>query len=234
MKKQLKNKSAKKRIKKESVSNKLDKVMNMERSLLKAEKEVSKKEDNLALEEKKIELEERKIEHEENSEKTNENKVEKLLEKEESDLEKLEKIETEIKKEVGEHPLARVTLKDITKGLIGAFIGLSVHYTFTYGVEIAHSLTMTRATIMFPLTFLVGLLFIYATGFRKIEDKRLLLYMPLRLAVLYMCSFVMSILVLYLFYPSFGQHFEESYKMVAGVMLAAIVGACTADLLGKE
>jgi hypothetical protein len=44
----------------------------------------------------------------------------------------------------------------------------------------------------------------------------------------------MSILVLVLFYPNFGYNFEESYKMVAAVMLAAVVGACTADLLGKE
>jgi len=184
--------------------------------------------------EKKLLKEEKKIEAEERIEKDNENKEEKLLEKEESDLERLEKIEMEIKSEVGGHPLAKVTFKDITKGFIGSFIGLAIHYTFVYGVEISEHLTMTRATIMFPLTFLVGLLFIYATGFRKVQDKKLLIYMPIRLFVLYTCALIMSILVLYLFYPDFGHSFEESYKMVAGVMLAAVVGACTADLLGKE
>ncbi len=225
-------KSHKKRTsnKKNSVTRKLDEVLKVENKLLQVEKNISRKEDNLAKEEKKIELEESRIETDENNMKD----VSSILKKEESDLERLEKIETEIKNEVGEHPLAKVTLKDITKGLIGAFIGLSVHYTFTYGVEIAHSLTMTRATIMFPLTFLVGLLFIYATGFRKVEDKRILIYMPLRVIVLFMCSLAMSILVLYFFYPLFGHNFEESYKMVAAVMLSAIVGACTADLLGKE
>jgi len=230
IKKKIKNKSAKPVIKKKNISQKLDEVMAIENRLLQVEKDVSKKEDKLSLEEKRIELEEEKIE-------TDEKSVEQIsgtLKKEESDLEKLEEIENEIKTEVGGHPLARVTLKDITKGLIGAFIGLSIHYTFTYGVEIAKELTMNRATIMFPLTFLVGLLFIYATGFRKIEDKRILIYMPIRLLVLYICSLIMSIAVLYLFYPTFGQNFEESYKMVAGVMLAAVVGACTADLLGKE
>jgi uncharacterized membrane protein len=201
---------------KDNVDKKLTKILNVENRLLHEEK-------NVEQEEKRIESKEEELD-----------KLADSLKKEETDIEKLEQMEEEIKAEVGGHPLAKVTLKDITKGLIGAFIGLSVHYTFTYGVEISKELTMTRATIMFPLTFLVGLLFIYATGFRKIQDKKILIYMPLRLSVLYVCSIIMSIAVLYLFYPSFGEHFTESYKMVAGVMLAAIVGACTADLLGKE
>jgi uncharacterized membrane protein len=206
--------------KRQNNTNKLDEVIALEKKLLK--------------EETKIETEEKKIEKEEKSEKNKENLSEKILKKEEFDLEKLEKIEEDIKAEVGEHPLARVTFKDITKGLIGAFIGLAIHYTFTYGVEIAEGLTVTRATILFPVTFFVGLMFIYATGFRKVSDKKLLLYMPIRLLVLYVCSLAMSVLVLTLFYPNFGHDFTESYKMVAGVMLAAVVGACTADLLGKE
>ncbi len=211
-KKSLKSKKSKIAPKKNnsSVSGKLDRILSVENQLLNEEKRIEQKEDALSREEKRIE------------------------QKEESDIDKLEKIEKEIKAEVGTHPLAQVTLKDVTKGLIGSFIGLAIHYTFVYGVEISENLTMTRATIMFPLTFLVGLLFIYATGFRKVQDTKLLLYMPLRLGILYICSLIMSILVLYLFYPTFGHSFEESYKMVAGVMLAAIVGACTADLLGKE
>jgi uncharacterized membrane protein len=201
---------------KQSVDNKLNIIMVAEGKLLNEENRIEK-------EEKKIEGEEKDI-----------NKIEGVLQKEETDIEKLEKIETEIKAEVGEHPLANVTFKDLAKGMIGAFIGLAIHYTFVYGVEISTNLTMLRATLMFPITFLVGLLFIYATGFRKIQDKKILIYMPLRLSVLYVCSLVMSILVLYLFYPTFGNNFQESYKMVAGVMLAAVVGACTADLLGKE
>jgi len=202
--------------KKQNVGNKLDKILSVENRLL-------HEEHNVEREEKRIELRENEID-----------KLGDTLKKEETDIEKLEKIEEEIKAEVGSHPLAQVTLKDITKGFIGAFIGLAIHYTFVYGVEIAEKMTMMRATIMFPLTFLVGILFIYATGFRKVQDTKLLVYMPIRLFILYICSLIMSILVLYLFYPSFGHSFEESYKMVAGVMLAAVVGACTADLLGKE
>jgi uncharacterized membrane protein len=218
-------KSKKKSVKtKQGTSKKLDKIISTENKLLQIEKEVEQKEDKLTAEEGKVESEE------ENFEKKEEN----FEKKEETDIEKLEKIEEEIKEETGDHPLANVTFKDLAKGLIGAFIGLAIHYTFVYGVEIAKDLTMTRATIMFPLTFLVGLLFIYATGFRKIKDTKILIYMPMRLLVLYVCALVMSILVLFLFYPNFGHSLEESYKMVSAVMLAAVVGACTADLIGKE
>jgi len=58
--------------------------------------------------------------------------------------------------------------------------------------------------------------------------------MPVRLFILYVASILMSIFVLYIFYPAFGHEFAESYKMIAGVLLAAVVGACTADLIGKE
>ena len=143
-------------------------------------------------------------------------------------------MEQQIKKEVGAHPLAKITLKDIVKGLVGAFIGLAVHYTFTYGVEISQTIDIERITLLYVLCFFIGLLFIYATGFRKIKDPKILVFMPVRLIVLYAASIIMSVVVLYVFYPSFGHSFIESYKMVGGVLLAAIVGACTADLIGKE
>jgi len=235
IKKQVMHHAAKKRKRntnnmKGNVNNKLDKILNAESMMLREEKNIEKKEDKLTREEKSIESEEKRIETEE----TEVGNLADTLKKEETDIEKLEKIEEEIKADVGSHPLAQVTLKDITKGLIGAFIGLAIHYTFVYGVEIAQQMTMLRATIMFPLTFVVGILFIYATGFRKVQDTKLLVYMPIRLLILYLCSLVMSILVLYLFYPDFGTSFQISYKMVAAVMLAAVVGACTADLIGKE
>ena len=231
-KKSVKKISRSKSIKKNNLNmnHKLDNILNVERKLLSVEQDVEKKEDKLSREEKRIEKEERNIAIEEK----NIEGISSTLKREENDIEKLEKLEEEIKAGVTEHPLANVTLKDITKGLIGAFIGLTIHYTFTYGVEISNTITMSRATLLFPLTFIVGLLFIYATGFRKVEDKKLLLYMPLRLFVLYVCSIIMAIVVLFIFYPNFGHSFDESYKMVAAVMLAAVVGACTADLLGKE
>jgi uncharacterized membrane protein len=215
----------------DSVDNKLNEVIALEKNLLKEEKRIENKENQ-------IEKFDKNTNTETNDEEMELKRIEAELQvgetREETELDKLERLEKEIKKDVGEHPLSRITLKDFIKGAVGAFIGLAVHYTFTYGVEISEKLSITRATLLFPFTFLVGVLFIYATGFRKIKDPKLLLFIPLRLVVLYVGAIVMSIVVLALFYPSFGSNFIESYKMVAGVLLAAVVGACTADLFGKE
>ena len=230
-----KEKSSRRKI---SVNRKLDQVISLEKNLLSEEKKIERKEASLARQEKTIIRDDAQINREEHSElralKDIKQEIEIKEKTEEDELDKLQKIEEDIKKEVGDHPLTRITARDVIKGLVGAFIGLAVHYTFTYGVEISEGLTFLRATLLFPLTFIIGLMFIYATGFRKVSDPKLLIFMPARLLVLYVAAIVMSILVLFLFYPNFGHEFVESYKMVAAVMLAAVVGACTADLFGKE
>jgi len=233
-----KRKAHKQHTRRISVNKKLDQVITLEKNLLSEEKKIEKKEATLAREEEILIRDDKKIDREERSElgalKDIKEEIATKEKAEEDELDKLRKIEEDIKKEVGDHPLTRITTKDVIKGLVGAFIGLAIHYTFIYGVEISEGLTFLRATILFPVTFLVGLLFIYATGFRKVKDPKLLIFMPARLLVLYVCAIIMSVLVLYLFYPKFGHEFVESYKMLAGVLLAAVVGACTADLFGKE
>lgn len=213
------------------INSKLDQIILLQKRLL-------KEENKIATEALILEKEEKKMEKEELKENKELKKIEKELEskgkREEEELLKLKSLEEEIKKEVGTHPLRKVGLKDIVKGFVGAFIGLVVHYTFFYGIKIAENLDFTRSTLLFVLSFFVGIMFIYATGFRKIKDPKVLMFIPVRLIILYLISVIMSILVLYLFYPKFGHDFMESYKMVSVVLLAAIVGACTADLIGKE
>ena len=209
------------------IDSELSQVLSVEKSILKEERNVQKKELRIQNEEQKVENGEKtleKIEH----------KVENNEKKEQDELAKLEKLEQEIKSEVGSHPLARITFKDIVKGLVGAFIGLCVHYTFTYGVEIAARIDTARVTLLYIISFFIGLLFIYATGFRKVKDPALLMFMPIRLIVLYIAAIIMSIVVLFIFYPEFGHDLLTSYKMVGGVLLAAVIGACTADLIGKD
>jgi uncharacterized membrane protein len=230
-KKSLETRLAKSPKKVSDINFKLDQIMYMQKRLLKEEHKIED-------EETEIEEEEEKTEKGELNENKKLEKIEKEMnskgQEEEEELLKLKSLEEDIKKEVGEHPLKKIGLKDFIKGLVGAFIGLAVHYTFTYGVEISDGLDMTRATFLFVLAFFVGLMFIYATGFRKIKDPHILMFMPVRLFVLYISAVLMSIFVLYVFYPDFGHDFVHSYKMVAGVLLAAVVGACTADLIGKE
>jgi uncharacterized membrane protein len=182
--------------------------------------EINRKLDALSVSMKKCLVVEQRIESEEKQEL--------------AELKKLEEIEKKIKEKVEAHPLKKITYHDIAKGALGAFIGIVAHYTVIYGIHIAEELTVTRATILFVLSYLIGGVFLYATGFRKVS-ARMMWFLPLRLTILYTISVVMSVAVLFLFFPEFLHHFFwDGYKQVAAVTLTALIGACTADLIGKE
>ncbi len=154
--------------------------------------------------------------------------------KELEELEALEDIEKMLKVAVGSHPLRSVTIKDVVKGGIGAFIGTTAHYSFIYGVKVAQSIDLARAILLFPLAFAIGALFLYFTGFRKIKNPKLIWFLPIRLLVLFMTSLIVSFLVLYLLQPDFINNPVDMFKTLATVQLSAIIGACTADLIGKN
>jgi uncharacterized membrane protein len=202
------------------INKKLDALLTGQKKILKEEKE--------------IEREEKEVLEEEGKELAEEKKVEGETEEELSELKKLERLEREIEKQTETHPLMKVTYKDVARGAVGAFFGSVAHYTFLYGIEVAEQLNTVRASFLYLLSFAIGAVFIYITGFRKIKDIKVLAFLPIRLIVLYVTSILMAILVLYFFYPDFGNSFVLSFKQVATVTLTAILGACTADLIGKD
>ncbi len=195
-----------KRVSLEAINRKLDVVLSYQKKILSREAEVEK-------EEKAVESEERE---------------------ELRKLEELESMERELIHEVGEHPLQKISYKDLAKGCIGAFIGVGAHYTFVYGVKVAAEIDVTRATLLFPISYALGGIFMYMTGFRRIKDPKIMSFLPLRLTILYVTAIITAMLVLWLFIPGFFSDFWTSYKQVATVTLSAVIGACTADLLGKE
>jgi uncharacterized membrane protein len=196
--------------------------------------DINRKLDALLSGQKKILKEEKEVLKEEKEELAEEKKVEGETEEELSELKKLELLEKEIEKQTETHPLRKVTYKDIARGAVGAFFGSVAHYTFLYGIEVAETLDMVRASFLYLLSFLIGGVFLYITGFRKIKDVKVLAFLQIRLIVLYITSILMAILVLYFFHPDFGHSFLISFKQVATVTLTAILGACTADLIGKD
>ncbi|MEM3154207.1 MAG: DUF2391 family protein [Candidatus Woesearchaeota archaeon] len=189
--------------------------------------EVNKKLDRLlAVQKRLIAKEERIARAEEKVEREEETELQKLKE--------LESFEREIIREVGAHPLRQLTYKDVVKGCIGAFIGVAAHYSFVYGVKVAAEIDILRATLLFPISYAFGGIFMYLTGFRRIKDPKIMSFLPVRLTVLYVVAVITSILVLWLFNPEFLHEFWPTYKQVATVSLSAVIGACTADLIGKE
>ena len=178
-------------------------------------------------EEKKVEEKVNGIEKKEAAIITEEKKIEK-------ETDKVEKLEKEIKKEVTQKPLEKFTIKDLNKGIIGAFIGVVAHYAFIYGKEIAKNISITRATVLVIFSYVIILVLIYETGYREIKEKRLLKVIPRRATAIYLTSIVVIILIFFMFNQLDLSNLSALYKEIAVTLVLASVGAGTADLIGKD
>lgn len=156
----------------------------------------------------------------------------KVERKQTEEITELKRLEKQIAEATEKHPLRRITYRDLAKGSLGAFIGVVAHYTFIYGIRVAEQIDMLRATLLFPLAFIIGGVFLYATGYRKVRVKKVLWFLPVRLIILYLISIITATLVLILFLPEFMHNFTDAYKQLAAVTLTAMIGACVADLIG--
>lgn len=198
----------------EKISNRLTRIEEKLNSIEKKQSLILKKEQEIAEEEEKT-IEDEKEEIEE--------------------LKHLEELEKKIEKEVKKSPITSIGLRDFYKSIIGAFIGIIGHFSFFYGVKIANDITMTRATILFVVAFLIGLLYVYFAGFRKVKDIGVSRFIPVRVLVIYITSICVIIIVLYLFgFLSSNMSFSEIYKNVSTISILAVLGAATADLIGDR
>lgn len=205
--------------KKSSGKNKLDLILDLERKQIKGQKrieELEKKEINRV---DKLDSEEHLLSN--------------LEKKQLEEFEDLKNLELKIREKVGVHPLRKVTYKDIGKSMIGAFVGLVSHFAILEGAHFAENITTFRANLFFIISFSVGLIMIYYTGFRKVNDPRLFAILPLRLIIVYTVTIISTLIALFVFG---GAHFETEflYRQVAVLSLPAIIGACAADLIGGE
>lgn len=174
------------------------------------------------------------IEREELNEEAEEKRIEKLELEQLSEMKTLEQLEREIKEQVKDHPLKKIGIRDFARGIVGAFVGVIIHNSVYYGSHLGEEIDLMRAIIMFLLSFILGGLLLYGTGFKKIKDLKLLWFLPIRLGVLYSAAIIVSFGALFIFLPSFGQDIELSFKLLAAVQLPAVIGATTADLIGRE
>lgn len=158
-------------------------------------------------------------------------KGEKKLEKE---TEKVEKLEEEIKKEVTPHQLTMVSIRDVNKGIIGAFIGVVADFAFLYGKEIAKNISTTRATILFITSYILILVLMYETGYREIKDKKLAGALPLRATVIFFTSLAVILVIFFLFNQVSIGDISGLYKQIAVTSVLASLGAGTADMIGRD
>lgn len=163
--------------------------------------------------------------------------LQKLTKEELKELANLKKLEEEIKKSVKQSPLKRITSRDMARGLIGSFFGIVAHFAFIEGIDVTErfNFTMLRATLLLFTSFFIGLIFLYATGYREIKDFKILSVLPIRIVVMFGISIVSILSVLALFgILNSNSTFPEIYKQVAVISLPAIIGAATADIIGKK
>lgn len=159
----------------------------------------------------------------------------KIEEMESKELKELESLKKEIKKDVGVHPLTRITRADVVRSIIGALIGTVGHFAFFYGLEIANNISVIRATFLYVTSLIVSFLFMYYSGFRKVKEIRIFRFIPLRVLVVYIISLSVVIGTLFAFgFLNLTSSFEQVYKVTATTLLLAVLGASTADILGQE
>ena len=169
---------------------------------------------------------------------TEEKELEAIQHEEERELEALkglEELEQEIKREVGPHPLAKITYRDVTKGMIGAFFGIVGHFAFFYGNRIAEAITILRAHALILTSLGLLILFMYFTGFRSISKGKHWWYAPLRIVIIFTVAHAVITFVLFLFgMITPDMTIASIYKNVATVSILAVMGAATADLIGGD
>lgn len=152
----------------------------------------------------------------------------------ERETEKVEKLERDIKREVTARPLTKFSMKDLNKGIIGAFIGVVAHFAFIYGKEIAKDISTTRATILIIFSYLLIIILMYETGYREIKEKRLLGILPKRATAIYLTSVVIILVIFLLFNQINLSDITGTYKQIAVTLILASLGAGTADLIGRD
>lgn len=243
-----KKKVVKKRVKKASA--KVQKKSSKRTSKLKPKKNsldsrllsLEKKQDKILLALNKILKEENKIESEEQEELTLERlqiEGQKRIDKEELEelveLKKLEELEEQIQRQTKDSPLKRVTLRDMTKGIIGAFFGIVGHFAFAKGVEIGAHFETLRSILLLVTAFIIVIIFLYVAGFRKINDQLLFKVLPVRALVIYFSAIITIPIVLLLYGKiSLITPFHEIFGIVSAISILAVIGAGTADLIGKS
>ena len=205
-----------KRSKSDALMDRLDEVISNQKKIL-------KKEERILGEEEKIEAyEDRGYQEEKHME-----------DQEGQTLEELEKLEKELKNSFSS-PIKKITKRDVFKGFIGAFAGVISHFAFAKAVDLAPELSLWRTTMLYVVAFLIIVVMLYYTGFKNVHKQVVLQFLPLRAIVLYIVSIVTIILV-YILFGKFTLPLEFGiiYRQIGAAIILAVIGAGTADLIGR-
>ena len=181
---------------------------------------------------KRIESELRSIKKIIKREELEEASLEVLAQKELAELDNLEK---ELTVQANQSVLYKVTSHDVVKASIGTFVGVMGHFAFAKGIELAKYMSLTRAIMLFGISYIMINLILYYSGFRKVKRRNLVLFIPYRSTIIYsvsLCTIVAILLMYGYFDPALG--WEALLKIVASLSILGAIGAGAADLVGNS
>lgn len=150
------------------------------------------------------------------------------------EIAEIQRLEADIKSGVQPSPIRRITYKDVTNGFVGAFVAVVNQFAFADGFRIAEHYTIFQSSLLLLTSFFIIVLFIYYTGFRKTTDGFVFRFLPVRAGSLYLVSLLVSVMVPFAFKTlTIDMPFSVMYGTIASISVLAVLGAGTADLLGK-
>ena len=112
-------------------------------------------------------------------------------------------------------------------------MGVVAHFGFIYGKEIAEKISPTRATLLYLFSYSLIIILMYETGYRKIKEKRIMKVLPLRATVIFLISIIVILFIFLLFDQIDFSNIGMLYSEVAVTSVLAVLGASTADLIGR-
>jgi uncharacterized membrane protein len=218
-----------------SADKKLDLILQKINSIEKTQKNILFKENKLQKEEEELLQDEQESIKLEKTEISEEKKMESNEKDEFDELKKIESLEQNIKENLKDSPLKRITYRDVTKGIIGAFFGIVGHFAFVEGTHLSTEFSFIRSTLLLVTSFVIILLFLYFSGFRKVNDEFVFEFLPIRAVVIFI-SAILTVCLVLLLYGMIGAQttFTNIYNSVAAISILAVLGAGTADLIGKN
>ena len=98
----------------------------------------------------------------------------------------------------------------------------------------AESISTFRATLILIVAYLLGVVLIDQSGFKKVKEQRFLKIIPVRVTVIYFVALGVIVFILGLFNRIDPHEIIFTYRQVAVISILAMLGAASADLIGNE
>ncbi|MFP4402057.1 MAG: hypothetical protein ACLFPL_02400 [Candidatus Nanoarchaeia archaeon] len=214
--------ATKKTTPKTDMNSKLDKMLKNQEIIIENEQKILGEEARIISKEEEIE----------NFEREEFSKEESEIHDEKTALDGLLELQQKLENH-SKQSMRKITKKDFFKGFIGSFIGVISHFAFIKAVDVSAELSFTRASALYVVAAVIIITMLYYTGFKQIQKRLIFSFIPLRATILYVVSIFTILFVNFLFGQIESYQPLDLYNLIAANIILAVIGAGTADLIGR-